>query len=75
MERRLAATLTADVVGYARLMGEDETGTLAALRAHRTGFVDSKIVGHGGRIVKEMGDGLLVEFPSVVEVTIAVRAV
>jgi class 3 adenylate cyclase/ABC-type glycerol-3-phosphate transport system substrate-binding protein len=67
MERRLAAILSADVVGYSRLMGEDEAGTLAALMAHRNGLIDPKIADHNGRIVKLMGDGALVEFPSVVE--------
>jgi adenylate cyclase len=68
-QRRLAAIVSADVVGYSRLMGVDETGTLSALRAHRTELIDTKIVEHGGRIVKTMGDGLLLEFPSVVDAT------
>ena len=68
-ERRLAAILVADVVGYSRLMGEDEVGTLAALKTHRREVVDPKIAEHHGRIVKLMGDGMLVEFPSVVEAT------
>ncbi len=67
MERRLAAILSADVVGYSRLMGEDEQGTLASLKAHRQDLIDPQIAEHGGRIVKLMGDGALVEFPSVVE--------
>jgi class 3 adenylate cyclase/pimeloyl-ACP methyl ester carboxylesterase len=66
-ERRLAAILAADVAGYSRLMSEDEGGTLAALRAHRSGLIDPAIGRHRGRIVKLMGDGLLVEFASVVE--------
>ncbi len=66
MERRLAAILVADVVGYSRLMGEDEAGTLAALNTHRKEVIDPKIAAHHGRIVKLMGDGMLVEFPSVV---------
>src|ERR1041384_6363000 len=66
MERRLTAILAADVVGYSRLMGTDEAGTLAAFNAIRTGLVDSKIAEHQGRIVKLTGDGMLVEFPSVV---------
>ena len=66
-ERRLAAIVSADVVGYARLMGADETGTLAALSAHRAELIDPLIADHGGRIVKTMGDGLLLEFPSVVD--------
>jgi adenylate cyclase len=67
MERRLSAILAADVVGYSRLMGADEAGTLAALKACRNEVIDPKIAAHGGRIVKLMGDGALVEFPSVVE--------
>ncbi len=65
-QRRLAAIVSADVVGYSRLMGADETGTLDALRAHRNELIDPKIAEYGGRIVKTMGDGLLLEFPSVV---------
>ncbi|MCH8924610.1 MAG: hypothetical protein IH924_00565 [Proteobacteria bacterium] len=67
MERRLAAILAADVVGYSRLMGADEVGTLAALKAHRAELIDPTIAEHNGRIVKLMGDGTLVEFTSVVE--------
>jgi len=66
MERRLTAILAADVVGYSRLMGADETGTLAALKTLRTDFIDGKIAEHQGRIVKETGDGMLAEFSSVV---------
>ncbi|PBB23415.1 MULTISPECIES: adenylate/guanylate cyclase domain-containing protein [unclassified Mesorhizobium] len=66
MERRLTAILAADVVGYSRLMGVDEVGTLAALNAHRKEFLDGSIAEHRGRVVKLMGDGMLVEFPSVV---------
>ena len=65
--RRLAAILAADVVGYSRLMGADEAGTLAALRAHRAEIFDPVIAERGGRLVKLMGDGALVEFASVVE--------
>ena len=65
-QRRLAAILAADVVGYSRLMGVSETGTLAALKAHRRELVDGRIAEHQGRIVKLTGDGMLVEFPSVV---------
>jgi adenylate cyclase len=73
VERRLAAILAADVAGYSRLMGEDEAGTLARLRTHRRELIDPKIAEHKGRMVKTTGDGLLVEFPSVVEaVTCAV---
>src|SRR5262245_58095630 len=64
--RRLAAILAADVVGYSRLMGANEVGTLAALKAHRNELVDGRIAEHQGRIVKLTGDGMLVEFPSVV---------
>ena len=67
VERRLAAILAADVVGYSRLMGDDELSTLSALKAHREELIDAKIAEHYGRIVKVMGDGLLVEFSSVVE--------
>jgi adenylate cyclase len=66
MERRLAAILAADVVGYSRLMGANETGTLSALKALQADFIDGKIAQHQGRIVKLTGDGMLVEFPSVV---------
>ena len=69
MQRRLAAIISADVVGYSRLMGTDEAGTLERLRAHRRELIDPKIAEHGGRIVKTMGDGLLLEFPSVVNAT------
>jgi TolB-like protein/class 3 adenylate cyclase len=65
-QRRLAAIVSADVAGYARLMGRDESGTLAALKAIRQELVDPAIASHGGRIVKTTGDGLLLEFPSVV---------
>jgi adenylate cyclase len=67
VERRLAAILAADVAGYSRLMGADEEGTLAALRAVRRELGDPKITEHRGRIVKTTGDGLLVEFASVVD--------
>ncbi len=67
VERRLAAIMAADVVGYSRLMGGDEIGTLRALQAHRRELIDPKIAAHRGRIVKTTGDGLLVEFPSAVE--------
>jgi adenylate cyclase len=65
VERRLAAILAADVVGYSRLIGADEEGTLAQLRAIRRVVVDPKIARHLGRIVKRTGDGLLAEFQSV----------
>jgi class 3 adenylate cyclase len=65
--RRLAAILAADVAGYSRLMGVDEEGTHARLRAHLLELVNPKIAKHRGRIVKNTGDGLLAEFPSVVD--------
>ena len=65
VERRLAAILAADVAWYSRLMGLDETGTAQALREHRTA-ADPLIAQHGGRIVKTTGDGVLIEFGSVV---------
>jgi TolB-like protein/Tfp pilus assembly protein PilF len=67
VERRLAAILAADVVGYSRLMGEDETGTLERLKSLRKEVVQPEITERKGRIVKLMGDGLLAEFPSVIE--------
>lgn len=67
VERRLAAILAADVVGYSRLMGIDEEGTLNQLRSIRAELIDPKITEHRGRIVKTTGDGLLVEFSSVVD--------
>jgi TolB-like protein/class 3 adenylate cyclase len=67
VERRLAAILAADVAGYSRLMGRDEAGTLARLRAHRRELIEPNIAEHKGRIVKTTGDGLLIEFSSVVE--------
>jgi class 3 adenylate cyclase len=65
--RCLAAILAADVAGYSRLMGADEEGTLERLKAHRRQLIDPKITEHHGRIVKTTGDGLLVEFASVVD--------
>lgn len=67
MERRLAAVLAADVVGYSRLIGENETGTLERLKSLRKELMQPKIKERRGRIVKLMGDGLLAEFPSAVE--------
>src|SRR5437879_5937841 len=67
VQRRLAAILAADVAGYSRLMGADEEGTLAALKELRRELADPKISEHRGRIVKTTGDGLLVEFSSVVD--------
>src|SRR5438034_2080513 len=65
--RRLAAILAADVAGYSRLIGADEGGTLERLRALRRELLDPKIAEHKGRLVKTTGDGLLVEFGSVVD--------
>ena len=65
--RRLAAILAADVVGYSRLMGRDESGTLARLKAHRTERLEPVLARHGGRLVKLTGDGALIEFPSAVD--------
>lgn len=65
MERRLAAIVCADVAGYSRMMGADEAGTHAAFKAHR-GAIYPVILNHGGRVVKNTGDGFLLEFPSVV---------
>ncbi|MDX1401737.1 MAG: adenylate/guanylate cyclase domain-containing protein, partial [Kiloniellales bacterium] len=67
MERRLAAILAADVVGYSRLMGADEARTLADLQDHREKLFDPKAEQYRGRIVKLMGDGTLMEFSSVVD--------
>lgn len=67
VERRLAAVLAADVAGYSRLMGSDEEGTLARLKAVRKALVDPVIASHRGRIVKTTGDGMLVEFASAVD--------
>jgi len=67
VERRLAAILAADVAGYSRLIEADEEGTLGRLKALRVEVIDPKIAGHHGRIVKTTGDGLLVEFASVVD--------
>ena len=67
VERRLAAILAADVVGYSRLMGINEEGTLAALKTHQRELIDPKIAEHRGRIVKTTGDGALVEFASAVD--------
>jgi len=67
VERRLAAILIADVAGYSRLMGADEEGTLAALKACRRKLIDPNIAEHRGRVVKTTGDGILIEFPSAVD--------
>jgi len=76
VERRLAAILIADIVGYSRLMGEDETATLLAMQEHRFALIDPTIGQHRGRIIKSMGDGLLVEFHSIhdaVECSVAIQ--
>ena len=75
LERRLAAILAADVAGYSRLMGADEEDTLARLKAHRAALVDPKVAEHRGRIVKTTGDGILIEFPSVIEAVACAVAV
>ncbi len=67
VERRLAAILAADVVAYSRLMGADEVGTLAAFKRHRAELIDPAIAAHHGRLVKTTGDGLLLEFASVID--------
>src|SRR5258708_19469129 len=64
--RRLAAIVAADVAGYSRLMGLDEVGTARTLREHRK-VTDALVAKHGGRLVKSTGDGVLLEFPSVVD--------
>ncbi len=75
MQRRLAAILAADVVGYSRLMETDEAGTLAALKAHRAELIDPTVAAHNGRMVKLMGDGALTEFASVVDALLCAAAV
>ena len=67
MERRLAAIVAADMVGYSRLMAADEERVLARQTAYRKTLIDPKIAEYGGRIVKTTGDGFLAEFPSVVD--------
>src|SRR6516165_11391532 len=67
INRKLAAILAADVVGYSRLMASDEEGTLAALKRHRETVFEPAVAAHRGRIVKLMGDGTIVEFASVVD--------
>jgi adenylate cyclase len=75
VQRRLAAILAADVVGYSRLVRGDEAGTLAALRAHREDLIEPQVAQHEGRIVKLMGDGLLAEFPSAVNAVMSALAI
>jgi adenylate cyclase len=67
VDRRLAAIMAADIAAYSRLMGTDEEGTLRQLKGHRKELVNPKITEHRGRIVKTTGDGMLVEFVSVVD--------
>ena len=67
VERRLSAVLAADVAGYSRLVGIDEEGTLAQLRSFRLELIDPAVAAHGGRVIKTTGDGILAEFPSVVD--------
>ena len=68
IERRLAAILAADVVGYSRLMAGDDVGTFAQLKTHRRELIEPKAAEHHGRVVKLTGDGTLMEFASVVDV-------
>ena len=75
VERKLATILAADIAGYSLLMGQDEAGTLARLKEHRRELIDPKITEHKGRIVKTTGDGILIEFPSVVEAVACAVAV
>ena len=67
VQRKLAAILAADVVGYSRMMGSDEVGTIARLKARRADTIAPVIAAYRGRIVKEIGDGFLVEFASIVD--------
>jgi adenylate cyclase len=67
MERRLAAIVLADIVGYSHLMGDDEAGTLTAVAALRSSIIDPAVEARGGRLVKAMGDGSLLEFASAVD--------
>jgi len=74
-ERRLAAILVADVVGYSKLVGADEVGTLAKLQALRSSVIEPAIAKYAGRLFKVMGDGFLVEFASAVQAVEAARAI
>ena len=67
MERRLAAMVLADIVGYSRLMGDDEAATLTAVAALRSSIIDPAVEARGGRLVKAMGDGFVLEFASAVD--------
>ena len=73
VDRRLAAIMAGDIAGYSRLMGLDDEGTLRQLKSHRKELVDPKITEHRGRIVKTTGDGMLVEFISVVDAAPCVK--
>jgi adenylate cyclase len=75
VERKLAAIVAADVAGYSRLMGADEVGTLQTLKTHRKALIDPMIATHHGRIVKTTGDGMLVEFASVVDAVTCLVAI
>ena len=74
VERKLAAILAADVVGYSRLSGADEEGTIGRVQALRREIIDPAIAAHRGRIVKTTGDGILIEFASVVDAVRGWRA-
>ena len=67
VQRRLAAILAADVVGYSRLMGEDEAGTVSRLKKFQHALLEPKVAAYGGRLFKTAGDGMMVEFPSAVD--------
>jgi class 3 adenylate cyclase len=73
IQRRLAAILSADIIGYSRLTGIDETGTLSRMKAIRRDVIDPLIAAHSGRTVKLMGDGALVEFASAVDAVTCAR--
>ena len=75
VEKRLAAILMMDIVGYSRLMAANEVGTVAGVTAARREVFEGAVTGHGGRVVKLMGDGALVEFPSVSGAVLASRAI
>jgi adenylate cyclase len=74
-QRRLAAILVADVVGYSKLMGNDEAGTLAQLKALRTQIIEPQIAKHAGRLFKSVGDGFLIEFASAVQAVSCAKAI
>jgi len=74
-QRRLAAILVADVVGYSKLISSDEGGTLAQLQALRTDVIEPQLAKHAGRLFKAVGDGFLVEFASAVQAVSCARAI